>query len=138
MALRARLLAALLCAAPLSVTSACATFEQFVPKSPREAYADAEIAFAGAVNVAIILAGRGVLSADELSALSTEFVRLSAALDTARTLLTAGEDLAAARSLVEITAALSRISLALSLKAEQPAQPQPAAPVAPVAFRTEV
>lgn len=126
--MRSKLLAALLCAAPLSLTSACATFEQVVPKSPRAALAEAEVMFIGAVQIIDTLHRTGFISAAELTSVYLpKLIELSGDLDEAHKLLARGEALLAADSIDALLAVLSDLALELSLKASGEAPVSPAA-----------
>jgi len=100
--------------------SACTTqVEQLAPKSPRNALAEAEIAFAGVANIAARLYGMGAIDTPTIGRIISEMQDLSAKLDQAHVLLKAGETLVAVNTIEDLSAALSALSLELSIAAER-------------------
>jgi len=111
----------------LAGVTACASFEQVAPKTPRAALADAETAFIGAIEITSGLYNAGVIDRDATVRLAAKFVEISDALDVAHRLLKAGETLAASRSIEEIAVTLSAIALELAIAREtENAAPPPA------------
>jgi len=115
---------------PLAAAGACATFEQ-VAKSPRAVLADAETAWFGAAEILRVAYQAKIISPGQFSDGVKVLTDASAKLDTAHTLIKAGETVLAARSAGEAFAALSDLSYKLALirdahkASAEPAPPEP-------------
>lgn len=76
--------------AAVAVLPGCASFQAAAPKTAAQTLGAAEIAFTGAVATANAMYATGVITRDQAAALVPTFEKVNAALDTAETLLAAG------------------------------------------------
>lgn len=124
---------ALACLAPLGFgVASCASFQALTPHSAREALAESEIAFVGVIQVATEGVATGVISHEDALKLDAQFVQVGGYLDTARSLLAAGDEAGANRSLVLAHAIIRALSVELAARAHAanapastPPQPEP-------------
>lgn len=128
--MKSALIALAILSAPVSLTAAgCASIEQVAPKSVRAAYADAEVALVGALNVAVALHQSGVISRDEFIVIFAKLEEAAGVLNTAYAMIRVGETAAAGVSVEKVATVLSEIALALSVRAETTPPPPPRQPV---------
>jgi len=130
--MRSIVVALSLAIAPLTLTGACATFEQITPKSPRNALAEATVTFVGVADFTTVLYQRGVLSIGQTTAIAAKLEEIDSALNTAERLLIAGENVLAADTIADAVAALATLSHDLyALNKANPLVPAPVVVAAP-------
>lgn len=114
--MRALVLILALAFAPLA---GCASIAQLQPQTPREALAEAEIAFVGVLEVTEAAVNNGHLSRDDFAELLPKLEAVSAALDSARDLLRAGDTDGATRNIRIAQSIIRAVSLQLHAIAER-------------------
>lgn len=127
--MRGLVLALALACASVGVSSVagCASLGQYQPTTAREALAEAEITFVGVIQLATEGVQSGAISRDDAAALDAKFTTIADYLQSARTLLAAGDQAGAGDKVALAHAILRALAVELVNRAEaqRAAAPQP-------------